>query len=137
MRRHRGASERERERVRLSKRSVASFDTLNTWYYSDAPKTVRPTLDAARRVSTFDEIKQGLDEQTDVYEARRCVSCGNCFGCDNCFGVCPDNAVQKFPRGSAEGDNGRDYAFDLDYCRGCGMCVSECPSGAIVMIPEE
>ncbi len=64
MRRHRGASERERERVRLSKRSVASFDTLNTWYYSDAPKTVRPTLDAARRVSSFDEIKQGLDEQT-------------------------------------------------------------------------
>lgn len=116
---------------------LASFDTLNTWYYSDAPKTVRPTLDAARRVSTFDEIKQGLDEQTAVYEARRCLSCGNCFGCDNCFGVCPDNAVRKFPRGSAEGDSGRDYAFDLDYCKGCGICVSECPSGAIVMVPEE
>ena len=84
----------------------------------------------------FDEVKQGLDEQTAVYEARRCLSCGNCFGCDNCFGVCPDNAVLKLPRGSAEGDNGRDYAFDLDYCKGCGICVNECPSGAIVMIPE-
>ena len=115
---------------------LATFDRLNTWYYTDAPKTVRPTLDAARRVSTFDEVKQGLDEQTAVYEARRCLSCGNCFGCDNCFGVCPDNAVLKLPRGSAEGDNGRDYAFDLDYCKGCGICVSECPSGAIVMIPE-
>jgi NADPH-dependent glutamate synthase beta subunit-like oxidoreductase len=115
---------------------LASFDRLNTWYYTDAPKTVRPTLDAVRRVSTFDEVKQGLDEQTAVYEARRCLSCGNCFGCDNCFGVCPDNAVLKLPRGSAEGDNGRDYAFDLDYCKGCGICVNECPSGAIVMIPE-
>jgi NADPH-dependent glutamate synthase beta subunit-like oxidoreductase len=115
---------------------LATFDRLNTWYYTDAPKTVRPTLDAARRVSSFDEVKQGLDEQTAVYEARRCLSCGNCFGCDNCFGVCPDNAVLKLPRGSADGDNGRDYAFDLDYCKGCGICVSECPSGAIVMIPE-
>ena len=115
---------------------LATFDRLNTWYYTDAPKTVRPTLDAARRVSTFDEVKQGLDEQTAVYEARRCLSCGNCVGCDNCFGVCPDNAVLKLPRGSAEGDNGRDYAFDLDYCKGCGICVNECPSGAIVMIPE-
>lgn len=116
---------------------LASFDRLNTWYYSDAPRTVRPTLDAARRVSSFDEIKGGLDEQTAVFEARRCLSCGNCFGCDNCFGVCPDNAVLKLPRGSAGGDNGRDYAFDLDYCKGCGICVSECPSGAIVMVPEE
>jgi NADPH-dependent glutamate synthase beta subunit-like oxidoreductase len=115
---------------------LATFDQLNTWYFSDAPKSVRPTLDAVRRVSTFDEIKQGLDEDTAVFEARRCLSCGNCFGCDNCFGVCPDNAVRKFPRGSAEGDNGRDYGFDLDYCKGCGICVSECPSGAIVMIPE-
>ncbi len=115
---------------------LATFDSLNTWYYTDAPKTVRPTLDLARRVSTFDEVKQGLDHDTALFEARRCLSCGNCFGCDNCFGVCPDNAVRKLPRGSGDGDNGRDYAFDLDYCKGCGICVSECPSGAIVMVPE-
>ena len=115
---------------------LATFDSLNTWYYTDAPKTVRPTLELARRVSTFDEVKQGLDHDTALFEARRCLSCGNCFGCDNCFGVCPDNAVRKLPRGSGDGDNGRDYAFDLDYCKGCGICVSECPSGAIVMVPE-
>ena len=74
---------------------------------------------------------------TAQFEARRCLSCGNCFNCDNCFGVCPDNAVRKFGLGSAAGDNGRDYGFDLDYCKGCGICVSECPSGAIQMIPEE
>ena len=116
---------------------LARFEDLNTWYYTDAPKTVRPTLDAARRTSSFDEVKQGLDEGSALFEARRCLSCGNCFNCDNCFGVCPDNAVRKFPLGSGEGDNGRDYAFDLDYCKGCELCVAECPSGAIVMRPEE
>ena len=116
---------------------LASFDRLNTWYYSDADKTVRPTLDLARRLDSFAEVKQGLDESNALFEARRCLSCGNCFGCDNCFGVCPDNAVRKFPRESGDGDNGRDYAFDLDYCKGCGMCVAECPSGAIVLVPEE
>lgn len=116
---------------------LAEFDSLNTWYYTDAPKSVRPMLDIARRVSTFDEVKQGLDETTAVFEARRCLSCGNCFHCDNCFGVCPDNAVRKFPLDSGAGDNGRDYAFDLDYCKGCGLCVAECPSGAIDMVPEQ
>jgi NADPH-dependent glutamate synthase beta subunit-like oxidoreductase len=56
------------------------------------PAAGRPELDAARRTSTFDEVVQGLDESTALYEARRCMSCGNCFECDNCFGVCPDNA---------------------------------------------
>lgn len=127
---------RDQPFVHADRPPLAQFDSLNTWYYTDAPKTVRPTLDVARRVSTFDEVKQGLDENTALFEARRCLSCGNCFGCDNCFGVCPDNAVRKLPRGSHEGDNDRDYAFDLDYCKGCGICVAECPSGAIVMIPE-
>ena len=97
----------------------------NTWYYSDAPRTHRPVLDAARRASTFDEVVQGLDESTALFEARRCLSCGNCFGCDNCYGVCPDNAVLK------TGDPGQPYLIDLDYCKGCGICVHECPSGAI------
>jgi len=108
---------------------VASFEELNVWYYSDAPKTVAPRLDVIRRQSTFDEVTQGLDETNALFEARRCLSCGNCFGCDNCYGVCPDNAVLKV-------DEGDGYAFDLDYCKGCGICVQECPCGAIEMIPE-
>jgi NADPH-dependent glutamate synthase beta subunit-like oxidoreductase len=110
---------------------LATFDTLNTWYYADAPRTIRPELDVARRSSTFDEVVTGLDESNALFEARRCMSCGTCFSCDNCFGVCPDNAVLKV------GEPGRLYEIDLDYCKGCGMCVAECPSGAIQMIPEE
>ncbi|HET9731357.1 MAG TPA: NAD(P)-binding protein [Acidimicrobiales bacterium] len=108
---------------------MADFDRLNTWYYSDAPRTVRPQLDRARRLTTFDEVVAGLDESTALFEARRCLSCGNCFECDNCFGVCPDNAVRKLGPGLR-------YAFDYDYCKGCGVCVTECPCGAITMQPE-
>jgi 2-oxoacid:acceptor oxidoreductase delta subunit (pyruvate/2-ketoisovalerate family) len=108
---------------------LATADRLNTWYYADAPATVRPQLDAARRITTFDEVTGGLDESTAQFEARRCLSCGNCFECDNCYGVCPDNAVIKL-------GPGRRYDIDLDYCKGCGICAAECPCGAIDMVPE-
>ena len=109
---------------------AATFDKLNTWYYSDAPKTVRPVLDVMRRQSTFDEVVNGLDESNALYEARRCLSCGNCFECDNCYGVCPDNAVIKL-------GPGKRFQFNYDYCKGCGICAAECPCGAIRMLPEE
>ena len=114
-------------KARLS--APATFDKLNPWYYSDAPKTVRPTLDIVRRQSTFDEVLRGLDEKSALYEARRCLSCGNCFECDNCYGVCPDNAVIKL-------GPGKGFQFNYDYCKGCGLCAAECPCGAIEMVPE-
>lgn len=112
------------------KHELASIDKLNDWYYADAPKTVRPMLEAARRQSTFEEVQGGLDETNALYEARRCLSCGNCFECDNCYGVCPDNAVIKLGPGQR-------FRFNYDYCKGCSVCAQECPCGAIAMVPEE
>ena len=112
-----------------AKKSIATFERLNPWYYSDAPKTVRPMLDIIRRQSTFDEVQGGLDETNALFEARRCLSCGNCFECDNCYGVCPDNAVIKLGPGQR-------FQFNYDYCKGCGVCAAECPCGAIDMVPE-
>jgi 2-oxoacid:acceptor oxidoreductase delta subunit (pyruvate/2-ketoisovalerate family) len=112
------------------KHELASIDKLNTWYYADAPKTVRPMLEIARRQNTFEEVQGGLDETNALYEARRCLSCGNCFECDNCYGVCPDNAVIKLGAGQR-------FRFNYDYCKGCGICAQECPCGAITMVPEE
>jgi 2-oxoacid:acceptor oxidoreductase delta subunit (pyruvate/2-ketoisovalerate family) len=110
------------------KHAPASFGALNAWYYADAPASVRPRLETARRIGTFDEVTGGLDESTAQFEARRCLSCGSCFGCDNCYGVCPDNAIIKLGDGS--------YEIDYDYCKGCGLCAAECPCGAIEMEPE-
>jgi NADPH-dependent glutamate synthase beta subunit-like oxidoreductase len=113
-----------------AKHPLAEHENLNTWYYADAPRSVQPQLELARRRSTFEEVTGGLDESTALYEARRCLSCGNCFSCDNCYGVCPDNAVVKLD------DPDEPYAIDLDYCKGCGICAAECPCGAIEMVPE-
>lgn len=112
------------------KAPLASFDRLHTWYYADAPKTVRPMLDLARRTTTFDEVQHGLTEENALFEARRCMSCGNCFECDNCYGVCPDNAVIKL-------GPGKKFKFNYDYCKGCGICANECPCGAIDMVSED
>lgn len=112
-------------------REPVGFEALNTWYFTDAPRSHRPALEAARRASTFDEVVHGLDPETALLEARRCLSCGSCFSCDNCLGVCPDNAVIK------QGEPGAPYLIELDYCKGCGVCAAECPAGAIEMVPEE
>ena len=112
------------------KAEIASFDKMNTWYYSDAPRTVTPMLDVVRRQTGFAEVVGNLDEEHAQFEARRCMSCGNCFECDNCYGVCPDNAVTKLGPGNR-------FEFKYDYCKGCAICVTECPCGAIKMVPED
>ena len=106
-----------------------AFGELNLWYFGDAAQRQQPEAAPEGRTGDFAEVVGGLTEQQAVYEAQRCLSCGNCFECDNCYGVCPDNAVIKLGPGNR-------FRFNYDYCKGCGICVSECPCGAIIMVPE-
>lgn len=116
--------------VSPEKHEIVDFGKLNTWYYSDAPRTLRPMLDVVRRSSGFAEVVGDLNQDNALYEARRCMSCGNCFECDNCYGVCPDNAITKL-------GPGKRFAFKYDYCKGCALCATECPCGAIKMVVED
>lgn len=116
--------------VKAPKHADARFEDMHPYYYTDAPKKVRPQLELARRTSTFDEVQHGLTEENAVFEARRCLSCGNCMECDNCYGVCPDNAIVKL-------GPGKGYEFNYTYCKGCGVCAQECPCGHIAMVPEK
>jgi NADPH-dependent glutamate synthase beta subunit-like oxidoreductase len=109
---------------------LAAPESLNLWYYTEADRTVQPTLDGLRRRTTFEEVHGGLTSENALFEARRCLSCGNCFECDNCYGVCPDNAIVK--KGPGAG-----FRIDLDFCKGCGLCAAECPCGAIRMVDEK
>lgn len=85
-------------------------------------------LEPARRISSFDEVRVGLDDSSDhdtaVRESQRCFTCGACTGCDICRANCPEGVLTR---------RGAEYAFDYDYCKGCGLCAFECPRGVIVM----
>jgi formate dehydrogenase beta subunit len=113
-----------------AKRPIASFDKLHLWFFTDAAQRPQAQLDAARRAATFDEVVGGLSEAAAVFEAKRCLSCGNCFECDGCFGACPEDAVIKLGPGNR-------YRFDYDRCTGCAACFQQCPSHAIEMLPEQ
>jgi 2-oxoacid:acceptor oxidoreductase delta subunit (pyruvate/2-ketoisovalerate family) len=115
--------------VRPHGHALATFDRLNTWYYTDVEQSKQPLLTLARRRGSFEEMVGALDQDTALLEARRCLSCGNCFECDNCYAVCPDNAVIKLGAGNR-------FAINYDYCKGCGLCAEECPCGAIDMVKE-
>ena len=65
-----------------------------------------------------------------VFEASRCLSCGNCIECDGCLGACPEDAVIKLGPGLR-------YRFDYDRCTGCRACFEQCPVHSIEMVPEQ
>ncbi len=111
------------------KADLASFEKLHVWYYTDAAQRPQSHADMLRRRTSFDEVLGGLSEKEAVYEAKRCLSCGNCFECDGCFGACPEDAVIKL-------GPGKRYRYDYDLCTGCAICYEQCPCHAIEMIPE-
>jgi NADPH-dependent glutamate synthase beta subunit-like oxidoreductase len=115
--------------VSAPKHELASFDKLHLWYFGDNPRRRQPELPAEERVTDFAEVVGGLSTEEALYEANRCLSCGNCFECDGCLGACPEDAVIKL----GEGDR---YRFDYERCTGCGACFEQCPVHAIEMIPE-
>ena len=112
-----------------SKKDVADFEKLHLWFYTEAMQRPQGHLDIKRRKSTFDEVLQGLSEKEAVYEAKRCLSCGNCFECDGCYGACPEDAIIKL-------GPGKRYEYNYDLCTGCAVCFEQCPCHAISMIPE-
>ena len=114
---------------RPSKHPIATLDELHLWYFDDASRRAQPELPPAQRVTGFDEVVGGLSAQAAIFEAGRCLSCGNCFECDGCLGACPEDAVIKLGPGQR-------YRFDYDRCTGCATCFEQCPVHAIEMVPE-
>jgi len=108
---------------------LVTFDKLHLWYFTDAAQRSQDQLQSEARTSGFEEVIKGLQEQEALFEARRCLSCGNCFECDGCFGSCPEGAVIKLGKG-------RRYRYNYDLCTGCAVCYEQCPCHAIEMIPE-
>ncbi len=111
------------------KHELASFDKLHLWYFGDNARREQSELSPEDRIAGFEEIVGGLSAGEAVYEAGRCLSCGNCFECDGCLGACPEDAVIKLSPGNR-------YKFDYDRCTGCRACFEQCPVHAIEMVAE-
>jgi NADPH-dependent glutamate synthase beta subunit-like oxidoreductase len=114
---------------RPPKHPLAEFELLNLWYFGDHPRRLQPELSPEQRLGGFEEVVGGLSEAEAVFEARRCLSCGNCIECDGCLGACPEDAVIKIGPGLR-------YQYDYDRCTGCRACFEQCPVHSIEMIPE-
>ncbi|MGF1639720.1 MAG: NAD(P)-binding protein, partial [Rhodospirillales bacterium] len=112
-----------------AKHAIASFEKLHLWFYTDAAQRPQSHADLIRRKTSFEEVVAGLSEKEAVYEAKRCLSCGNCFECDGCYGACPEDAIIKL-------GPGKRYKYNYDLCTGCAVCYEQCPCYAIEMIPE-
>ena len=108
---------------------IAGFEGLHIWYRTFAPQSLQKEIPVEERQSDFTEIKGGLNAKEAMYEAGRCLSCGNCFECDACYGACPEGAIIKL-------GPGKRYRFNYDLCTGCAVCVEQCPTNAIDLIPE-
>jgi len=112
-----------------AKHAGVTFGELNLWYFGDAARRAQHELPPGERTAGFDEVVAGLSEREAVYEAGRCLSCGNCCECDGCLGACPEDAVIKLGPGHR-------YEFDYDKCTGCGTCYEQCPVHSIEMVAE-
>jgi NADPH-dependent glutamate synthase beta subunit-like oxidoreductase len=115
--------------IKPEKHPTAGYRKLHMWYKTEAPQKTQEKIDPKIAVQNFDEVVSGLTDKEALFEAQRCLSCGNCFECDGCFGACPEDAIIKLGKGNR-------YKFNLDACTGCGVCYEQCPCHAIEMIPE-
>ena len=111
------------------KHAIVGYERLHMWYRTHAAQREQEQLPVSERTS-FTEITQGLPPTEALFEASRCLSCGNCFECDGCYGSCPENAVIKL-------GPGKRYQYNYDICTGCAVCYDQCPCHAIEMISED
>ncbi|HTX09230.1 MAG TPA: NAD(P)-binding protein [Solirubrobacteraceae bacterium] len=112
-----------------AKHPQAQFELLNLWYFGDYPRRQQRELGMEERLGGFEEVLAGLSPEEAVFEARRCLSCGNCIECDGCLGACPEDAVIKLGEGLR-------YRFEYDRCTGCRACFEQCPVHSIEMVSE-
>jgi len=110
------------------KHPVVGFEGLHLWFNTEAPKREQGEVPPHARTG-FGEVLKGLTETQALYEAKRCLSCGNCFECDGCYGACPEDAIIKL-------GPGKRYKYDYTLCTGCAVCFEQCPCHAIEMIEE-
>jgi len=103
---------------------LVTADTIRFSHFPVKESLHDRRLEASKRISSFQEVNEGL---SDTAESGRCFSCGHCVQCDTCLIYCPEGIITR---------KADDYVINPDYCKGCGICVWECPRHAMSMSAE-
>lgn len=111
----------ERRHVDVWRDEVIQAESMKLHIFERQARAEGAEIPPVERLSTFDEIHQGL---VDAGEARRCLSCGVCNECDRCITYCPEGVLKRV---------GHEFVFDYSFCKGCSVCVTECPRDVIFM----
>lgn len=112
---------------------VVKTNAMFTGHFTYQPLNARDELDVnvTNVLGSMIERFNGLEEETAISEAKRCMSCGFCFECDNCVIYCPQDAVYRVDKN--ERAMGRYVETDYSKCVGCHICKEVCPTGYIEM----
>ncbi|MDT8446867.1 MAG: NAD(P)-binding protein [bacterium] len=108
------------------KPNVVSYKSMKLDFYPEAPRNEITVEAPEKRMNSFEGYLTGFTQEQLLFEASRCMSCGDCFDCDTCWSYCGDGAIKKLPKGGH-------YSFIWDKCIGCKKCADECPCAMIDM----
>jgi hypothetical protein len=109
---------------------LATSRSLNTWYYSDAPKTVRPLLDAARRQSTSTKSQGGLDEEQCPVRGAPLPVLRQLLRVRQLLRRLPGQRRHQ-------AGPGQPLSSSTTTTARAAACAPECPCGAIKMVPRK
>jgi formate hydrogenlyase subunit 6/NADH:ubiquinone oxidoreductase subunit I len=105
----------------------------------DRVRASMPKLKPAERMHSFDEVELGLDSDSAVQEAIRCLGCcaGLCVGCRICAEVCPEACIKIAVEKTGSGKKYvTRYDINASTCLFCGLCTEACPTGTLTHSKE-
>jgi ferredoxin len=99
-----------------------------------------PTINIERRMTSFDQVELGLDEDLAKEEAKRCLRCDICERCWKCQEVCAEKLGVSAIQFLDKDDKSlviADHAAWIERCIACGSCVNICPTGALQLRQQD
>jgi formate dehydrogenase major subunit len=119
-------------RFNSSMGALDAVDPARFEQYETQPRAHMPELEMSRRVSTFEMVELGLEEEAARAEAARCLECG-CAAVETC--KLKEYATDYGAKQEAWAGDRRGYTIDASHpdlfmesgkCIQCGACIRAC-----------
>lgn len=126
----------KRAAATIDLKAVARLETSTIERIPEKGRAEPAPVPVELRLAQFDRPEPGLDRETAMAEAQRCLSCAagavitvaRCPECLTCLRICPFGVPRV--------DDGH-LVIPLDQCQACSICARECPAQVIELRREE